>query len=59
VAAEAEGLPRGPSEIKALSAVLIPIHAVKGMAGNAPYPAMIIKDHIARDAHGRDAIHRM
>lgn len=59
MAAEAEGLARGPSQIKALIAVVIAILSVKGMAGDAYDSSLIIKDHIGRDLYGRGRAHGM
>jgi hypothetical protein len=57
--AVAEGLSRGPSQIKSLVAVLIAILPVKGMAGDAYDPALVVKKHIGGDLDGRDRAHGM
>ena len=57
--AVAEGLPRGPSQIKSLFSVVIAILSVEGMAGEARDPSLIVKNHIGRDFQGRDQVHGM
>jgi hypothetical protein len=57
--AVAEGFSRGPSQIVFIVAVLIAILSMKGMAGDAYDPALVVKNHIRRDLYGRDRTHGM
>jgi hypothetical protein len=50
-------LSRGPSQIEPFIAALIPILAVKGMAGGASDPSLVVEKHIGRDLHGRENTH--
>jgi hypothetical protein len=57
--AEAEGLARGTPQIVLLVALLVAILSVKGMAGDANNPSLVVKKHVRGDLDRGDALYRM